>query len=74
MLNLMTLKNHLACKKFLSLGALCAQFQEKPETLRSLLNYFLQKGCVRVCKKTPNCGSQCFKCETIFTEYYEWLA
>lgn len=73
MMTLMEIKQHMMRVKIATLGNLCQLFNAEPETLRCLLQHWMRKGKIRQCLKKPACGSKCFKCETLFTEMYEWV-
>jgi hypothetical protein len=72
-MSLIAIKNHMSQVKIATLGSLCNLFNTDPETLRCMLKHWMCKGKIRKCTKKPACGSQCFKCETLTTEIYEWV-
>lgn len=72
-LSLITIKQHMMKVKMATLGSLCLIFQSDAETLRCMLQHWMQKGRIRQCTKQPACGSKCFKCPSTSTEIYEWV-
>ncbi len=72
-MSLLDIKQHMMSVKMASLGNLCALFGADPDTMRCFLGHWMQKGKIRQCPKTPACGSKCFKCPAMATEYYEWV-
>jgi putative ferrous iron transport protein C len=73
-MSLLEIKRYLSTVKIASLANLCAYFQCESDYLRHMLGHWVQKGCVRQCKKTPNCGVKCGQCNPLVTEIYEWVA
>lgn len=72
-MSLIEIKNHLMQVKIATLGSLCAIFKADPDMLRTMLQHWVNKGKVRKCMKKNACGSKCFKCPTLDTEFYEWV-
>lgn len=72
-MTLVDIKQHLMQVKVTTLTNLCLLFKRDADTLRSMLQHWIRKGSVRLCLKTPACGSRCFKCPTAATEIYEWV-
>ncbi|MBA3660799.1 MAG: hypothetical protein H0W64_03655 [Gammaproteobacteria bacterium] len=72
-MSLLAIKNHMLHVRIATLASLCTLFNAKPETIRCLLRHFIAKGKIRVCQKTPACGSKCSKCPVADTEMYEWV-
>jgi hypothetical protein len=72
-MSLVAIKQYMVKVRMASLTSLCQLFNAEPDTMRCLLNHWMQKGKIRQCLKKPACGSQCFKCPTASSELYEWI-
>lgn len=72
-MGLVEIKRYLMQAKQATLGHLCRLFELEPDTIRFMLQPFIQKGKVRKCTKKPACGSQCVKCPVADIEMYEWV-
>lgn len=72
-MSLLDIKQHMLQVKMATLGNLCQVFRVEPDHLRFLLSHWMRKGKIRLCTKTPACGSRCFKCPATVTEIYEWV-
>jgi putative ferrous iron transport protein C len=73
-MSLVDIKRHMMQVKMATLASLCTLFKCDAETLRCMLQHWIRKGNIRLCLKTPACGSRCFKCPTTTTELYEWVS
>lgn len=70
---LLELRDHIKEKKSQSLLELSKHLNVTVDVLRDMLQLLVRKGQVRVCKKTPVCGTGCSKCSLTETEIYEWI-
>lgn len=73
-MSLLDIKRYLIQVKIASLASLCTYFNCEADLLRNMLAHWVKKGCVRQCKKTPNCGVKCGQCSPMLTEIYEWVS
>jgi putative ferrous iron transport protein C len=72
-MSLLEIKQYLMQVKMASLANISAYFQCDADCLRQMLQHWVQKGCVRQCKKTVNCGVKCMQCQPHMIEMYEWV-
>ncbi len=73
-MSLIAIKQYMMQVRVATLGSLCGVFASDPETMRCMLQHWMQKGKIRPCKKKPDCGSNCFKCPVASSsEMYEWV-
>ncbi|MBX3708991.1 MAG: FeoC-like transcriptional regulator [Gammaproteobacteria bacterium] len=72
-MSLLDIKQHMVTVKMASLSSLCRLFNADPDTLRCMLQHWVRKGKIRQCVKKPACGSTCFQCPSLTTEFYEWV-
>jgi putative ferrous iron transport protein C len=73
-MSLLDIKQHLMKVRIANLSSICIYFNAEPETLRHMLQHWINKGNVRQCQKNPACSSSCGKCSPLVTEIYEWIA
>ena len=73
-MSLVEIKHHMMQVQMATLGSLCSLFCAEPDTVRCLLNHWIQKGRIRKCTKKPACGSKCFQCPVKDIEMYEWVS
>lgn len=73
-MGLLELKKYLMQVKISSLSSLCTYFNCDSESARGMLGHWIRKGCVRMCTKTPACGTKCVQCSPLKTEIYEWVS
>lgn len=66
-------KEYIKLKKSQSLLEISRHFDITLDVLEDMLNFLVKKGKVRLCKKTPICGTKCNKCSLAETEIYEWV-
>lgn len=71
-MSLMIIKAYFIQHRVASLQTLCQLFAKDAETMRCLLQHFLNKGQLKCCRRQVACGSACFKCPVEATELYEW--
>ena len=57
----------------MSLMEMSTKLKVQPEILRDMLALLIRKGQVRMCMKTPRCGTQCSQCSLAVMEMYEWI-
>jgi len=74
MLTLRQLKGYLQTHPAASLAELSVALKEEPSLVRMMLQHFISKGQVKVCMKTPKCGTQCQQCPTAQVQWFEWQA
>ncbi len=67
------LKSHLRLNQTASLFDMALRFNTEPNVIRDMLQLWINKGKVRKCMKTPQCGSKCSKCDPLLTEVYQWV-
>lgn len=72
-MSLIAIKQHMMQVKMATLASLCILFNAEADTLRCMLQHWVNKGKIRQCLKKPACGSRCFKCPSDVTEIYEWI-
>lgn len=72
-MNLLEIKRYLMQVKMASLDTISAYFKCDADYLRQMLQHWVQKGCVRQCKKTSQCGVTCSQCQPQRIEIYEWV-
>ena len=70
---LLDMKKHLQDQSSSSVLELALKFKLQPEIVKEMLSVLVRKGQVRICMKTPKCGTQCTQCSTLTTEIYEWV-
>lgn len=56
-----------------SLPQLANQFNMQANALQPMLTLLVRKGQLRLCQKTPRCGTQCNQCSLMQTQIYEWI-
>lgn len=67
------IKRHLQNKGQQSLLELSRTFNIQSAVVQDMLAVLIRKGQVRVCMKTPRCGTQCSQCSALVTQNYEWV-
>lgn len=72
-MSLLDLKLHLQQTKISSMFELSNRFNCDPALLRDKLQHWIRKGRVKVCTKTPRCGTICQSCSPLLTEMYQWV-
>jgi putative ferrous iron transport protein C len=73
-MSLLDIKQHLMKVRITNLSSICVYFNAEPDTLRQMLQHWINKGSLRQCAKNPACTSSCGKCSPLVTEIYEWIA
>lgn len=73
MLTLSQLKQYLRQKQQTTLPEMSVALKEERDVVEMMLQYFVAKGQVRVCAKTPLCGTKCNDCGFARTMLYEWV-
>ncbi len=66
------IKNYLKTQGQQNLAQLSHRFKVEPGVLKEMLALLERKGQVRLCMKTPKCGTQCSQCSVMVTQLYEW--
>ena len=74
MLSISTLKNYIKTNGSVSLAELGLIIKEDNDTVQCLMQHLINKGCVRECRLTPQCGTKCVQCPTTQTIIYQWAA
>lgn len=72
-MSLVEIKRYMRSVRMATLNNLCALFKAEPDTIRCMLQHFINKGNIRLCTKHSACGSNCFKCPAADVEIYEWI-
>lgn len=67
------IKQFLKAKGPHSALQLANQFNMQANALQPMLALLVRKGQLRVCLKTPRCGTQCSQCSVLQTQIYEWV-
>ena len=74
MLTLSKLKQHLTHKGITTLPEISITFGEERSVVEMMLQHFINKGQLKICRKTPKCGTQCNQCTFAETSLYEWVS
>ncbi len=73
-MDLIQLKHYLRTRKIIPIQDAAYHFQVEVETLRPLLQVWIDKGKVRQRRETAAACKGCCKCDPATIEFYEWIA
>ncbi|MFT3742259.1 MAG: FeoC-like transcriptional regulator [Gammaproteobacteria bacterium] len=67
------IQHYLQQHRQANLAQLRIHFKLDPHVLKNILGLLVRKGRVKKCLKTPQCATQCQKCDIMVTEIYQWI-
>lgn len=68
------IKQYLVKHRRVALRDLSIHFDADPDSMRGMLDQWIQKGKVRKFTAETQCGGTCCKCDPLAVELYEWVA
>ena len=73
-ISLFDLQAYLQSHQQVSLWEIAKHFSKEAPFIESMLQYWVDKGCVRISMKTARCGQQCAGCPSKVIACYTWIA
>jgi len=71
---LSAIKAYAMARSKVSLHELSEHFQLSTDTLRPMLDVWINKGKLIKCSKALHCGVKCQKCHPEMIEWFEWVS
>ena len=72
-MTLIELKNYLKQQCTVDLLTLTQHFNVESDIMRDMLEHWIRKGKVRKTSKATKCCEQCYECDPLTLEIYEWV-
>ena len=67
------IRRYLEQHRRAALQDIALRFDSDPDAVRGMLEQWIRKGKVRLCRASAACGSSCSKCGPDAVEIYEWI-